>query len=84
MRELAGFNLFGIFKQQYYMTDEFLDDVVGGGHNVVASVFVSTHAFFAKDVNPDTPWMAPLGEVRESSLRVLARLLQFSLRGIGI
>ena len=49
MRELGGFNLWSIFKQQYYMTDEFLDDLVGGGHNIVASVFMFTRAFFGKD-----------------------------------
>jgi predicted TIM-barrel fold metal-dependent hydrolase len=59
--DLMGFNLFGIMKQQYYMTDDLFDDLVKGGHNVTHSVFVSTHAFFSADV---TPMMQPLGEVQ--------------------
>lgn len=62
MRMLKGFNMFGMFKQQYYMTDELVDDFVGGGHNVTHSVFVTTHAFFTAEADP--PWMAPLGEVQ--------------------
>lgn len=54
--------MFGMFKQQYYMTDELIDDFIGGGHNVTHSVFVTTHAFFADQAEP--PWMAPLGEVQ--------------------
>ena len=61
MRELKGFNLFGMFKQQYYMTDDLIDDFVGGGHNITHSVFVTTHAFFKKEADP--PYMAALGEV---------------------
>ncbi len=61
MRELMGHNLMGIFRQQYYMTDELLDDFVGGGHNVTRTVFVTTHAFFSADADPA---MAPLGEVQ--------------------
>jgi len=61
MRELGGFNLFGIFKQQYYMTDEVVDDFIGGGHNITHSVFVTAHAFNSKDSDP---MMAPLGEVQ--------------------
>ena len=38
MRELNGFNLMGLFRQQYYMTDELLDDALGGGHNVTRPV----------------------------------------------
>ena len=62
MRELRGFNLFGMFKQQYYMTDEMIDDFICGGHNITHSVFVTTHAFFKKGVEPE--YMAPLGEVQ--------------------
>lgn len=62
MRALKGFNMFGMFKQQYYMTDELVDDFIGGGHNVTHTVFVTTHAFFAAEAEP--PWMAPLGEVQ--------------------
>ena len=62
MRELKGYNLFGIFKQQLYMTDELIDDFVGGGHNVIGSVYVTAHAFFQKD--PEPAYMAPLGEVQ--------------------
>lgn len=61
MRALKGFNMFGMFKQQYYMADELVDDFVGGGHNVTHTVFVTTHAFFTSD--PEPKWMAPLGEV---------------------
>ena len=43
-----GFNMFGMFKQQYYMADELVDDFVGGGHNVTHTVFVTTHAFFTR------------------------------------
>ena len=62
MRELKGFNMFGMFKQQYYMTDELINDFIGGGHNVTHSVFATTHAFFNADAQPE--WMAPLGEVQ--------------------
>jgi len=62
MRSLKGFNLFGMFKQQYYMTEEIADDFLGGGHKVTHSVFVTTHAFFSADAEP--AWMAPLGEVQ--------------------
>ena len=61
MRELKGYNLFGIFKQQYYMTDELADDFIGGGHNVTHSVFVTTHAFFKESAEP--AYMVALGEV---------------------
>jgi predicted TIM-barrel fold metal-dependent hydrolase len=66
MRQLGGYNLFGIFKQQYYMTDELVDDMVGcGGHNVTHSVFVTTHAFFSKDLKDEgNAVMAPVGEVQ--------------------
>jgi len=60
MREFAGANPWGLFKQQYYMTDELLEDCIGGGHNVTHTVFVQTHSFFAAD---SSPIMAPLGEV---------------------
>merc|ERR1712007_204236 len=43
------------------MTDELLDDFIGGGHNVTRSVFVTTHAFFNADADH---LMAPLGEVQ--------------------
>ncbi len=62
MRELQGYNLFGMFKQQYYMTDELVDDFICGGHRVTHSVFVTTHAFY--DAHADPEWMAPLGEVK--------------------
>lgn len=62
MRQLQGYNMFGLFKQQYYMSDELVDDFIGGGHNITSSVFVTTHAFFKADANP--AWMAPLGEVQ--------------------
>ena len=29
MRELNGYNLMGIFKQQYYMTEELIEDFIG-------------------------------------------------------
>ena len=61
MRMLKGLNMYGIFRQQYYMSDEFLRDFVGGGHNITHTVFVSTHAFFNADIDPV---MAPLGEVQ--------------------
>ena len=60
-RDFKGMNPWGIFKQQYYMTDDLIDDVIGGGHNVTHTVFVSTHAFFSKDLDPS---MAPLGEIQ--------------------
>jgi L-fuconolactonase len=62
MRELKGFNLFGMFKQQYYMSDELVDDFIGGGHNITSTVFVTTHAFFKDGADP--AFMAPLGEVQ--------------------
>eukprot|EP01052_Picozoa_sp_SAG31_P067143 SAG31_NODE_25927_length_451_cov_1.048295_1_plen_47_part_01 len=40
MRELGGYNLFGIFKQQQYMTDDLIDDCIGGGHNITHTVYV--------------------------------------------
>ncbi len=61
MRELEGFNLFGLFKQQYYMSDELVDDLVGGGHNVTHSVYAEAHAFHSADAQDAV--MAPLGEV---------------------
>jgi len=60
MRQLSGYNLFGIFKQQYYMTDEMVDDFVGCGHNVTQSVYVTAHSFNAADGDEV---MKPLGEV---------------------
>ena len=62
-RQLMGFNLMGLFKQQYYMTDELLDDIVGAGHNVTRTVYVEAHAFHSKD-GPDPALFAPLGEVQ--------------------
>ena len=60
MRELEGFNLFGLFKQQYYLADEMVDDFVGGGHNITHTVYAEAHSFHSAD----TPGlMAPLGEV---------------------
>lgn len=61
MRELLGFNPFGMMRQQYYMTEELIDDFVGGGHNVTRSVFVTTHAFFNAKADEV---MKPLGEVQ--------------------
>ena len=49
MRELNGYNLFGMFKHQYYVADELVVDFVGGGHNVTHTVFVQTHSFFSAD-----------------------------------
>ena len=60
MRELNGYNLFGLFKQQYYMTDELIEDFVFGGHRITHSVYIEAHSFVSKDVDP---LMAPLGEV---------------------
>ena len=40
-RQLLGYNLLGIFKQQYYLADELVDDIVGAGHNdMVMMAFV--------------------------------------------
>ena len=61
MRELNGYNLWGMFKQQYYMTDEVVEDFVFGGHRVTHTVFVEAHSFQSKDIDP---MMAPLGEVQ--------------------
>ena len=55
-RQLMGFNLMGLFKQQYYMTDELVDDIVGAGHNVTRTVYVEAHAFHSKD-GPDPALM---------------------------
>ena len=41
------------------LTDEFIDDFMGGGHNVTHSVFLTARAFFSEDTEP---MMAPLGE----------------------
>ena len=64
-RQLMGYNLMGMFKQQYYMTEELLDDVLGAGHRVVSTVYVEAHAFYSKDVD-DPAVMAPLGEVQHA------------------
>ena len=64
-RQLMGYNLLGIFKQQYYLADELVDDIVGAGHNVTRTVYVEAHAFHGKD-GPDpetTAKLAPLGEI---------------------
>ena len=64
-RQLMGFNLLGIIKQQYYLADELVDDIVGAGHNVTRTVYVEAHAFHSKD-GPDpetTAKLAPLGEI---------------------
>jgi predicted TIM-barrel fold metal-dependent hydrolase len=61
MRELNGYNLWGIFKQQYYMTDELVEDCVFGGHRVTHTVFMEAHSFQSKDLES---MMAPLGEVQ--------------------
>ena len=63
-RQLMGYNLLGIFKQQYYLADELVDDIVGAGHNVTRTVYAEAHAFHGKD-GPDpetTALYAPLGE----------------------
>ena len=63
-RQLLGYNLLGIFKQQYYLADELVDDIVGAGHNVTRTVYAEAHAFHGKD-GPDpetTALYAPLGE----------------------
>lgn len=62
MRILRGHNMRSIMKQQYYMTDELIDDLVGGGHRITHTVFVECHAFHAH--NTAAPMMAPLGEVQ--------------------
>ena len=51
-RQLMGYNLLGIFKQQYYLADELVNDIVGAGHNVTRTVYVEAHAFHGKD-GPD-------------------------------
>lgn len=64
MRSLGGFNLFGIFRQQYYMTDELVDDIVGGGHNITHSVFLTSHAFVSAVPPQPSVWSVgwmPLG-----------------------
>ncbi|CAK0796460.1 unnamed protein product [Prorocentrum cordatum] len=61
MRELQGYNLFGLFKQQYYMTDELVEEILGSGHNVTHTVYIEAHSFHS--VNVDAV-MKPLGEVR--------------------
>ncbi len=61
MRELNGYNLWGMFKQQYYMTDEIVEDFVFGGHRVTHTIFVEAHSFQSKDLDP---MMAPLGEIQ--------------------
>jgi predicted TIM-barrel fold metal-dependent hydrolase len=61
MRMLNGYNLFGLFKQQYYLTDELVNDCIGGGHNITKTVYMEAHAFQSKDVEAV---MAPLGEVQ--------------------
>jgi predicted TIM-barrel fold metal-dependent hydrolase len=64
-RQLMGYNLLGIFKQQYYLADELVNDIVGAGHNVTRTVYVEAHAFHGKD-GPDpetTAKLAPLGEI---------------------
>lgn len=60
-RQLMGHNLLGILKQQYYMTDELVDDIVGAGHRVTHTVYVEAHAFHGVD---DGELCAPVGEVR--------------------
>lgn len=45
MRSLKGFNLFGMFKQQYYMVEELAEDILASGHNVKATVYAEAHAF---------------------------------------
>src|SRR5579862_2463563 len=42
-----------------YLLDELLDDI-GGGHNIVATVFVDCRSMYKKDGPPE---MAPVGEV---------------------
>jgi len=43
-----------------YFLPEFLKDAIGGGHNIVSTVFLECHAMYRKD-GPET--MAPVGEV---------------------
>ena len=59
MRVLLGHNFRSIFKQQYYMADELLDDMVGSGHRVTHTVFLECHAFH--EHNEANPMMALLG-----------------------
>jgi L-fuconolactonase len=62
MRALKGFNFLGLMRQQLYLTDELLDDMVGGGHNVTHTVYAEAHSFHNADVEDKV--MAPLGEVQ--------------------
>ena len=45
------------------MTDQLLDDCVGGGHNITHTVDVECYAFFSADAEPV---MAPLGEIQNA------------------
>eukprot|EP00929_Paragymnodinium_shiwhaense_P108149 TRINITY_DN74472_c0_g1_i1.p1 TRINITY_DN74472_c0_g1~~TRINITY_DN74472_c0_g1_i1.p1 ORF type:complete len:426 (-),score=83.66 TRINITY_DN74472_c0_g1_i1:104-1381(-) len=64
MRKLQGYNFMGILKQQYYMTDELVDDFVFGGHNVVKTCYAEAHSFISADLKESgEPVMASLGEV---------------------
>ena len=60
MRQLKGFNFLGIMRQQYYMVDEIVDDMVGGGHNITHTCYAEAHSFHSADADP---LMAPLNEV---------------------
>jgi L-fuconolactonase len=94
MRELQGFNLFGLFKQQYYMSDELCDDFIGAGHNVTHTVYAEAHAFHSA---ANGEGMAPRGEVvamqglaaqfdsgKYGSLRALAGIIGTAdLAGLG-
>jgi L-fuconolactonase len=68
MRVLKGFNMRGILKQQYYLTDELIDDILGGGHKVTHTVFLECHSFHTATMEEGSgggdPHMAPLGEVQ--------------------
>lgn len=45
MRSLKGFNLFGLFRQQYYTVEEFAEDLLSSGHRVTRTVYAEAHAF---------------------------------------
>lgn len=45
MRSLKGYNLFGLFSQQYYMAKEMAEDVLASGHKVTHTVYAEAHAF---------------------------------------
>ena len=58
--QIQGGGPHGIAKQHFYMTDQLLDDCIGGGHNITHTVYMEAYSFHSADVEPAAGrWRVP-------------------------